>query len=52
MAAIIAVIVVVAALWRLVSASCYGQGSVRCYLDLHGLSARMASAVMCCCFEF
>jgi hypothetical protein len=48
---LIALIAVVAALWRLVSASCHGQGRIRRYLDLHGLSARMASAVMRCCLE-
>lgn len=48
---IVIVISVVAALRRLVSASCHGQGRIRRYLDLHGLSARMASAVMRYCLE-
>lgn len=48
---VIARVAVVAALRRLVSASCHGQGRIRRYLDLHGLSARMASAVMRCCLE-
>lgn len=49
--ALVALVAVVAALRRLVSASCHSQGRIRRYLDLHGLSARMASAVMRCRLE-
>lgn len=47
----IAIIVVAAAIRRVVSASCHGQGSIGRYLDLHGMSARMISAMMRGCLE-